>query len=281
MSDLFTYMDFRGYLRDRCAEEKERNRHFSFRYFARIAGFSSPGFLKMVMDGQRNLTPESINQFCKAFKLNKKESAYFEALVLFNQAHSDRERDLYFERLTALKPPSGLKGLEKDQYEYFTQTHFVTLREMVALPDFREDPKWISERIRPKIKPKEVERSIEVLLRLGLLKRNAQGKLAHADTSITTPAEVDSAEIYNYHQTMLVEAKRALFEVPPSLRDITSLTIPIPKNSMSAIKEKIKSFREEIIDMINKGSADYHEVYQLNIQLFPVTQTSEMTKEDL
>lgn len=269
--DLFHYIDYRQYLQDRYAEEKAKNRHFSFRFFARVAGISSPGFLKMVMDGDRNLTPESVNQFTKALKFSKKEAAYFEALVFFNQAKSDRERDLYFERLQALRPPTQLKGLEKDQYEYFTQAHFVILREMVALPDFKEDHAAIAAHLRPPIKPKEVEHALDVLLRLGLLKRDETGKLAHSDASLTTPAEVESAEVYRFHQTMLNEAKRAMLETPAPLRDITSLTIPIPKAALPALKERIRDFREEILDVINKGSADYHEVYQLNIQLFPVT----------
>ena len=269
--DLFSYIDYRRYLRDRYAEEKGKNRHFSFRFFARVAGLSSPGFLKMVMDGERNLTPESVNQFTQALKFSKKEAAYFEALVFFNQAKLDRERDLYFERLQALRPPVQLKGLEKDQYEYFTQAHFVVLREMAALPDFKEDPEAIAAQLRPPVKPKDVEHAFGVLLRLNLLKRDGTGKLVHTNASLTTPAEVESVEVYRFHQAMLNEAKRSMLETPPALRDITSLTIPIPKASLPALKERIKNFREEIIDLINKGNADYHEVYQLNIQLFPVT----------
>lgn len=271
--ELFSYLDYRRYLRDRFAYEKSRTRHFSFRYFARIAGFSSPGFLKMVMTGERNLTPTSINQCARALKLPKKEAAYFEALVLFNQARTDQERDLYFERLSSLKPPVRLTGLAKDQYEYFSQKHFVVIREMVSLPCFREDPEWIAQGVKPPIKPKEVQHALEVLLRLGLIKRNAEGKLIQSDASLTTPAEVASVEVYNFHQAMLNDAKEAMLRVSPELRDITSLTIPIPKKSLGSIKERIKAFREEIIDVVNKGTSDYHEVYQLNIQLFPVTRT--------
>ncbi len=273
--EIFGYLDYREYLKERYTEEKAKNRHFSFRFFARVAGFSSSGFLKMVMEGERNLTPTSINQCAKALKLAKKEAAYFEALVLFNQASSDRERDLYFERLSALRPKIQLKGLEKDQYEYFTQKHFVIIREMAALPHFREDPAWIGRQLQPPLPSKEVERTIEVLFRLKLLKRNEEGRLTHTDAGLTTPAEVDSGEVYRFQQGMLNDAKQALLTVPADLRDITSLTVPIPREALKPIKEKIMAFREEILDFINKGSSNYFEVYQLNLQLFPVTQTRE------
>lgn len=272
--NLFEYMDYRTYLKEKYAEEKAERKHFSFRYFARVAGFSSPGYLKMVMDGERNLSPNSIQKFAKAFKFNKKESAYFEALVLFNQAKEDKERDHYFERLSSLKPLKKLTGLKQDQLEYFTQNHFVIIREMVALPHFKEDPIWISKQLRSPLKPSDIAHALEVLLRIGLLDRNEKGKLIQKDSSLSTPAEIESLEVYNYHRHMLNEAKEAILNIAPSERDVSALTLPIPKSSVPEIKNKILAFREEIIDMINKGDQNFSEVYQINVQLFPVTKKS-------
>ncbi len=227
----------------------------------------------MVIDGKRNLTPSSIHQFTKAFKLGKNESAYFESLVLFNQAKSEKEKELYFERLQALRPQTTLQGLKRDQYEYFTQKHFVTIREMVALPHFREDPAWIASHLTQELKAKDVTHAITVLLRLGLLERTTNGKLVQKDVSLTTPAEVASLELMHYHRSMLDDAKEALFKIAAPERDISALTIPIPKALIPILKRRIQQFREEVIDFVNKGSTDYHEVYQLNVQLFPLTKT--------
>jgi uncharacterized protein (TIGR02147 family) len=271
--DCYTYLNYRDYLRALLAAEKAKNRHFSHRYFARVAGFSSPSYLKMVMDGKRNLTPSSIHQFSKAFKMGHREAGYFEALVLFNQAKSEKEQELYFERLTALRPTTALKGLEKDQYEYYTLKHFVIIREMVALSHFQEDPNWIAKHLSTPIKPRDVRHALEVLLRLKLLARNAQGALEQCDESVATPPDVVSMEVVQFHRTMLDDAKESLFKVAPKRRDISSLTVPIPIGSIKAIKERIQNFRQELLDLINSGSQDFDEVYQLNIQLFPLTKT--------
>ncbi len=273
--DLYSYTDYRRYLKDYFTSQKEAVLHFSFRFFARIAGFSSPGFLKMVMEGQRNLSLSSINKVTKGLKLSQKESAYFEALVLFNQAETRKDKDLYFERLASLKPHVKFHGLEKDQYEYFTQKHYVILREMVALPDFKEDTVWIAQKLKMPIKPKEVDYSLALLLRLGLLKRDEKGKLVQAEATLSTPPEVDSMEVASFHRAMLDEAKESMWDVPAAWRHFSSLTIPIPKNSIREIKSRIENFREEIMSLINQGSTDYFEVYQMNIQLFPVTRTKE------
>lgn len=269
--DIFSTIDYRAFLRAYYELQKQQNPHFSFRFFARLAGLASSGYLKMVMEGERNLSPAFIGKFSKALKLNKKEATYFEALVLFNQATSDAERDLYFERLSALKPKSKLTGLQKDQLGYFTKKHYVVIREMIALPDFQEDPAWIGKRLSPPIKPKEVEEALQALLRLGLIQRDENGKWVQADAALSTDAEVDSIEVFNFHRSMLNDAKEAMLHIPPAERDITALTIPIPRASLPEVKKKIQEFRESLVQYINAGDSHYDEVFQLNIQLFPVT----------
>lgn len=269
----YSFTDYRVYLRALMEQERARNPVFSYRFFARVAGFSSPSYLKMVLDGQRNLSPSSIQQFAKAFKLGRQEAAYFESLVLFNQARSEKEQELYFERLTALRPRTTLRGLERDQFEYYTRKHFVIIREMVALPHFREDPAWIGKCLNPPLKAKDVEAAIAVLLRLDLLRRDATGKLTQCDEGLTTAPEVASIELMSFHRAMLDDAKEALFRIGPERRDISALTIPIPKQTIPELKRRIREFREQILELINRGTADYHEVYQLNIQLFPLTKT--------
>lgn len=276
---VYGYMDFRAYLRDRFAYEKKTKKFFSFRYFARITGFGSSGYLKMVMDGDRNLSPNTISLVSKAFKLPKKEAAYFESLVLYNQAKSDQERDLYLERLAALQPTPVMTEVELDKYEYFTKRHFVIIREMIAVPGFIEDPAWIASKLTPPIKPKEALHALEVLLRLGLITRGQDGKLIQTNVTITTPSEIPAIEIFQYHGQMLSLAREALAKTRDDERDITALTIPIPSELLPEIKKRIQEFREGIINLVNSGGPQYHEVYQINIQCFPVSKIHEKMKD--
>ena len=53
------HTDYRAYLREMVTYLKASRPQFSYRYFSRIAGFTSPNFLKLVAEGQRNLTPDA------------------------------------------------------------------------------------------------------------------------------------------------------------------------------------------------------------------------------
>jgi uncharacterized protein (TIGR02147 family) len=274
--NIFIYTDYRVYLKDAYVYEKSLKKYFSFRYFARITGFGSSGYLKMVMDGQRNISPSSIGLFSKAFRHGKKQAAYFEALVLCNQAKTDQARDLYMERLSNLQPSRAMTDLDRDKYEYFTQRHYVIIREMVALPDFKDDPAWIAKNLSPPMRPKSAQHALEVLERLGLI-RKENGRWVQTDVVLSTPPEVPAIEIFQYHGQMLSLAKEALVKVSEGIRDITALTIPIQPELILEIKKKIQDFRQSIIDVVNRGSQEYHEVFQINVQMFPVTRVK--TKE--
>ena len=68
--DVFEYLDYRAFLRDLYLERKERGRGFSYRAFSRRAGLKSPNYLKMVIDGIRNITPAMAERFARALGLD-------------------------------------------------------------------------------------------------------------------------------------------------------------------------------------------------------------------
>ncbi len=68
--NVFSYEDYRTYLRDVYADRKRRG--LSHRGLARRAGLSSPSFLKAVMDGQKNLSPATAKRLAIAIGLKRR-----------------------------------------------------------------------------------------------------------------------------------------------------------------------------------------------------------------
>jgi uncharacterized protein (TIGR02147 family) len=269
--NIFTYLDYRRYLKDVYKSLKETTTHFSFRYFARVAGFRSPNYLKLVMDGARNLSQEGVRKFCKGLWLNRSEQEFFENLVHMNQSGTDEEKNFYYLRLTSSKKYVEAKGLEKDQYEYFSKWYHVAIREMVALPDFRDDPKWIAKKLGGEILPKEAAAAVKLLIRIKLLERDDAGKLKQADSCLTTGPEVRSLAVANFHREMLKKAAHSIEKTSHRHRDISSLTIPVSKETLKKVKEKIQDFRKELHAFV-AAEKDFDTVYQFNFQLFNLSE---------
>jgi uncharacterized protein (TIGR02147 family) len=268
--NIFEYDDYRKYLRDWYAYSKERLKAFSFRYFSRQAGFQSPNFLKLVMEGQRNLSGESIDRFVKVMKLDRAQSAYFRHLVLMNQAASFEEKSFYAEQLLSVRPKGPLKILAQAQYSYLSNWYNVPIREMVALRDFREDPEWIASRLSPSIKPAEAKKALEELQLLGLLKRDPDGRLVEAEGQVGFGDEIRLATVVQFHRSMMSRASEALDRVRPEEREVSGVTLAIGRDKVAQVKSLIQKFRKELL-ALGAEVGDAETVYQANFQFFPLT----------
>jgi len=264
-------MDYRLFLNDMFFYLKNEKKYFTQAYFAKMAGLGSNSYLRMVIQGQRNLKVDTLRRFARAFKLDKNESLYFETLALFNQTKSDAEQDEYFELLVKLRPKKALMELSRDEFEYFTERHFVAIREMAALPNFQDDPEWIVQNIRLSISAAEAKHALMVLERLGLLVRKPDGHLTHSFSTLTTQPFIESIEIYRYNRNLMNEVKRAMAELPPQFANVSSVTIPVQSKALQGVNDILQRCREEIAQFVSNFDGDFAEVFQLNMQFYPLT----------
>ena len=101
--DVFAYLDYRAFLRDYYRARKATGRGFSYRNFSRRAGLKSPNYLKLVVDGARNLSPDMAQRFAAACGLADDKQRYFVQLVALCQAASAADRSRYYARLVRFK----------------------------------------------------------------------------------------------------------------------------------------------------------------------------------
>lgn len=219
---IFEYDNYRAFLRDLYKFYKETKPYFSYRYFSRKAGFRSPNFLQLVIEGKRNLSPESIEKFTNALGLSKKQAEFFRVLVYLNQARTVGEKKIYAEQLMQFRPFRHIHPLRQDQVRYYADWYNIAIRELTTLPEFSEEPAWIARRLVPPISPQQAQKALDLLLHLGLLKRDESGRLVQADAFLSTGDEVTSASVANYHRTMIQKGAEALDRFPGPARDISS-----------------------------------------------------------
>ena len=270
--NIFDYDDYRSFLRDFYISQKSKKRGFSYRFFSRIAGFRSPNILKRVIDGQQNLTLSSINRFIKAIGLSFDEGTFYKNLVLFNQSKSVEEKQKFAREIVFSRAYKKLKPMAKVQYEYWSNWYNVVIRELVTLDEFREDPEWIAETLNPPITPDEAKRSLDLLLQLGLLKRNSQGKLMQDQTLVLAEDGVLSASVSQFHREMIGKAKESLDRFPLDERHLSTLTFAMSQKEYKEMLEMVQNFNKLLIEKARQARAG-ERVFQINTQAFPLTQT--------
>lgn len=273
---IYDYVDYRAFLLDSLNFIQAKNSKYSATAFVRQAGFgeNSRGYFNLIMNGKRNLSSSTILGFAKTIKLNERETFHFENLVHYNQATTDKEKAIYFERIN-----KNIKGKEsrafellKSQYNYFSQWYLVAIRELVALTQFREEFDWVSKKLRNKISKREMQEAIGDLINLGLLKRDVNGKLIQSDQLVSfTDNSMNYTVVNALHLQFLDRAKESLSEDIYKNRSASSVVIATKKENFDKIREEIKAFREHILNRYGTNEGDLNCVLNLGIQLNHIT----------
>jgi uncharacterized protein (TIGR02147 family) len=275
---VFEYTDYRAYLADYYAAQKAANPLFSYQVFARKAGFKDKGFIHSVIHGQKNLSKQSTVKISLALKHSAQEIDYFENLVFFNQSENLAEKKLFFDRLNAFK--SGGKEacrilqLHKEQYELCAVWYHAVIRSLLDMAPFRGDFTQLARQVIPPITPKQARQSVELLLKLGLARKDRDGVYRLNEKHLSTGPEIQSIAALNYHKHMTQLADFAISTLPAGVRNITGLTMGISRPAYDRIIREIQDFRAKIIDIVN-NDPNAECVYQLNFHLFPLSKSQQ------
>ncbi len=269
--DIHTYLEYRDYLRDAFAALKADSPKLSFRTFAKRSGFSSPNFLQMVIQGKRNLSSKYAVAVAKAFKLNRTETEFLQNLVGYGQAKSWDEKNLFYQNILKNKRYAAVKTLDKSQYEFFSNWYNPVVRELMTHPGFDGTSGWIAERIFPRLTAAQVDGARDVLQKLGLVRLDPETMAWRlADPVIATESEASQLALRNYHLAAMQLGQDALKHFGPGERDVRSVTIGLTQSAFLELKSRMEVIWRDILDFA--GTQQHAEaVYQVNLQLFPLT----------
>jgi uncharacterized protein (TIGR02147 family) len=274
--DVFAYSSYREYLRAFYGQKK-RERAFSYRAFSQRARLRSPNYLKLVIDGDRNLSAPMAERFADACDLSGEALAYFKELVAFEQASTLEAQNQCHVRLQAFRRYREMHRLELAHDAYHSRWYLPAIRELAVRDDFSADPDWLAGILTPKIKPSEAKWALETLLELGLLEVGPEGRVRQGHGLVTTGAETTSRHVANFHLSMMERAAEAL-DLSSELRDISSVTVCVGASGMRELKQVLQRFRRELLELSEREPKP-KQVVQINLQAFPLSRV-EMGKGD-
>lgn len=267
--DVFKYRDYREFLAAFYAHKKPAG--LSYRSFARSAGLGAPNYLKLVIDGKRNLSSSMAQRFAAACKLNAEATEYFKLLVAFNQASNDEERNALHVQMTRFARFRSTQRLDLAEKEYYSSWYIPVVRELIACSGFVDEPAWIASNLMPPISEKEAQRALEVLMSLGLVERDERGLLVQSSRAVTTGVQASGLYIRNYHAEAMQRAVSAMQNVPAEERYISALTLSASASTLADVRRRVIEFRQELAALCDADPAP-NQVIQLNLQLFPLSQ---------
>lgn len=273
MMRIYNYTDYRCFLKDSIAALRAKNARFSYRSFNRVAGLRSSGFLKLVIDGKRNLADDGMKKVAKGLKLKADEGHYFEQLVKFNQAKTLSERDAHLSEMMRSKAVLKATPLAHGQYQLFSHWYYVAILELCRLdPATPKTTDWMTSRLHPAVPRQAVSDALATLVKLGLLSQNDDGQFARTDAMLTTDDEVASVLVTRFHTQMSQMAIRAVKEDAAEDREFSALTVAVSPRGLKLAKQEIQAFRKRLHSLLEQdGGGPQDTVVHMNLQLFKLS----------
>ena len=117
------------------------------------------------------------------------------------------------------------------------------------------------------------------LRRLGMLSVTKKSwKKVHSRLEIPTARPEEA--IRHFHLQMIqkaIDAANSTNAEDFAARDITGMTMPLNPARLPEAKARIKRFRRSLMSYVTRGKCT--ELYQLNVQLFPLTRSKPNRRE--
>lgn len=272
MKEIVEYTDYRKFIQD-YYDERKRCSAFTWRDFARDAGFSSAVYLKYVCEGKKNLSVNAAGSVAAAMGLAGYEQTYFVLMVSYAHAKSDKAKRAAFEERCALAHAHKVRVLGNEEFDYFKSWRNPVLRELAPhMPGAR--PLEMARACKPAITAAEVSETLDFLVRAKLLKKDRSGNYCQTDKSVSM-GSVDAVPVAarDMQRQMGEFAVKAL-DLPLSERDMSGLTMGLTRRAYDRIKKELADCRRRIVAIAAEDD-ETEQVYRLNLQLFPMSERLE------
>jgi uncharacterized protein (TIGR02147 family) len=268
MPVVFEYLDYRKFLADFYTSAKAQRSFYSYQFMAYKVGMDTSNLAKVLL-GRRHLPGKAIARFRDLCKFSDQEFEYFETLIRWAKARSEKKARELFERLTRLQGGRS-HILDTKQYEYYRRWYHAAIYALLDCIDFRGNHRSLAALMHPPISVAQAKESVALLMDLGLVQVNGDGRYVPVQKALSTGEQWKSYAVHEYQKDTIGLALRSLDEVKKEDRDISTLTFSATKADLDALRRLTREYRRSVVEMIS-SSTGADRVYQLNMQLFPLS----------
>ena len=276
---LSEYMDYRLFLADFYRAKKALTRMsirpYSYAIFSAAADIKSPNYLKMIIEGKRNLSMDMVSKFAKACAFNKAQTDEFKLLVIFNQSEDPADRNYALKQLSEYRVDQKLKQGELDRKVFEKVPNWIgwIIYALVDQEGVTFETSQLKDLLRGKASESEINDALENLIRSGELVRDPQTQKIAKGKPTEAPEEIPSALVRKLQMQLMYLGLESLYQDNATEREFGSLTLSLTEKEFEEIKFKLRQMRKSLHkeNAIARMSAKGERVYQLNLQLFPVS----------
>jgi uncharacterized protein (TIGR02147 family) len=287
--NLNEYLDFRLYLADfyKYKQWKTRKglRPYHYGIFAAAANIRSPQYLKMIIEGKRNLSEDMILKFAKALQLNKVNTEEFRLMVLWTQETDPSIRNQHLRNLNEYRVIQCVEQGEIDWQTVRKVPNWVgwIIYAMLDQEGVEFEVTELKVLLRQKASESEIADAIERLLEIGqIIKDPATGLIKKGRVLVENPEDIPVPLIKRLQSQLMYLGLESLYQDPPVEREFGTVTLCLTAHEFEELRFQLRKLRKQIHKdtSIKRMAKKGERIYQLNLQLFPITLAKEKKNLD-
>jgi len=253
---------FRKLLLKKYEEQRIKNPHISRREFSKGIGLSA-GAISEIFNGQRKVSVKLARRVVQKLGLDPQERVN---LIKVFEKRAKRPRRVRPSSKPAVDP--NYLRVSADQFRVIGDWYHFAILALMKTQDFKSDIAWIADRLGLNVTAART--AVERLKRLALVREDESGNLTASGVNHCTPDDISNASIRLAHFELMVKARQALEALSVEERDITAFMLNLSPAQLPRAKEMIRKFQDDLAAEFE--TQPQSDVYQLCIQLFPLTQ---------
>lgn len=258
-------MDFRTVLNEELGFRQNENPSYSMRAFARDMGIN-PSQMSEVLGGKTGLSSKKAVVVAENLGLTEKETSIFKAMVEAEHGRSPQIIANARKVLEESQHSGNFQNLSMEGFRFISDWIYFPILSTMELDNYDGSIDFIGTKLG--LSNEETSEAIKTLLKLDIIDIK-DGKFIISGEMFTTSHDIANQALKKFHKQHLRKSIEAIDKVDVKDRDITTMTMAIDKKKISEAKELIKNFRRSLCKLLESG--DKNEVYNLNIQLIPLT----------
>jgi uncharacterized protein (TIGR02147 family) len=243
-------------LQQEFSKRKDLNPYYSLRAYGKALGIHY-STLSKILKGERSIPITQLEALIKRLNLSPEVAKRFETSALNTKGLHQR---------TEIKK-SYILLTDALHYKVIAEWEYYAVYFLFDLADFEFNPQWMALRLGVPIQ--RIKEVLFDLTSLGLLVQNAQGEWTRKEPQLTTTDDVSSEALRQSHKQDIRRAEDSIDQIPVGLRSIHSMLIPTNPKQLEKAKRLIRHFLDEMSLLMEDGEKS--ELYQVNVQLFPIT----------
>jgi uncharacterized protein (TIGR02147 family) len=267
---IYEYNDFRKFIADYHTARHEQDPSYTKSLMSKLLGLpNSRSYMSHILKGKK-VSDTFVERFIRLFAFTRAEADFFRVLVKFNQAENPSERELYFEQLIALnKTPK--RYLYETSFQYYKHWYNAAIRALLNVYDFDGiNFSRLARKLALSISVPQAKRAFRLLLKLGLIEKNAKGFFKPTSKSISAEEFVRNEALKQFQIQSLELAKFAIVNDVKRPKLLTTNTISVSRRGCERIEKLIDRFRAQVRSLVHKDEDQADTIYQIDVLFFPM-----------